>query len=324
MDVVDVADLEVGELEKMPRTDLDGAWKEVLRKYFKEFVELCWPEILDKIDWKKQSIFLEKEFQAILKKEEIGERIADKLIQVWLKDGREVWALVHLEIQGDRGKEDFSERIYIYRYRIFDIYRKDIATLAILIDSNRKWRPNVYQREFWGTKLRLEYPILKILDFQKEKGALLKSRNPFALVILAQLAALETAGDNPKRMVTKFGLTKSLYLQGWNKSDVLDLLRFLEQILVLPKDLTLQYHHQVAKLEKELDMAYMTYVEKMWLEQGESTLLLQQLKSKFKTIPDFYRQKIAKANSETLLIWGIRVLDSRTIEEVFEQDKTSD
>jgi len=146
-------------------------------------------------------------------------------------------------------------------------------------------------------------------------------------VILAQLAALETAGDNPKRMVTKFGLTKSLYLQGWNKSDVLDLLRFLEQILVLPKDLTLQYHHQVAKLEKELDMAYMTYVEKMWLEQGvqkgESTLLLRLLESKFKTIPALYCQKIAEAKAETLLVWGIRVLDSRTIEEVFEQDKTS-
>jgi len=66
---------------------------------------------------------------------------------VWRTDGTEVWALIQLEVQ--RSKQiDFSERMFIYRYRIFDIYKKDIASLAILIDGNPNWRPNQYRQNF--------------------------------------------------------------------------------------------------------------------------------------------------------------------------------
>ncbi len=304
--------------EVLPRADLDGAWKEILAKYFKDFVELCWPEVFNKIDWTRPYTLLEQELQSVSKKEEIGKRISDKLIQVYLKDGQNVWALIHLEVEGSNQK-NFAERIYIYRYRIFDRHKKDIATLAILVDDKQDWRPNLYEKEFWGSKLRLEYPILKILDFKQHKKMLLESRNPFAFVILAQLAALETAKDKYSRLISKFELTKWLYLHSWDKQKILNLFRFLEEVLVLPKDLKLQYHSQVNELEKELCVSYMTSTEKMWLHQGESTLLLRLLKGKFGTLSEHYCEKIAKADEETLLNWGLRVLSSNKIEEVFEE-----
>lgn len=127
----------------------DAAWKEALRKYLKDFVQLCWNEIYDKIDWNRGYDFLEQELQVIMKNEGIGKRITDKLIKVWLKDGEEFWALLHLEVQGSR-QTNFPERIFVYRYRIFDIYQKNVATFVVLADNNPSWRPNTYKQDFGG------------------------------------------------------------------------------------------------------------------------------------------------------------------------------
>lgn len=314
---------------KASKADFDSAWKEVLRKYFKDFVLLCWPQVFDKIDWTRGYTFLEQEFHAVSHKGEINKRSADKLIKIWLKDGTGILALIHLEVEGGR-RQDFPERIYVYRYKIFDVHKKDIATLAILIDGDQNWRPNVYETTFWGTHMRLEYPILKILDFKERKTELEQSKNPFAFVILAQLAAIETAGTGEARLVSKFELTKTLYSHGMPKTVIVDMLRFLTEVMVLDPELTLKYHHQVQKFERELKVSYMTYVEKQWLQQGieqgiergrqegESTFLLELLKGKFKVVPVSYSKKIVEASPECLLAWGLRVLNSRTIDEVFE------
>ncbi len=325
MEVIDKVKLK----QMTPKADLDSAWKEILGKYFKDFISLCWPQVFDKIDWSRGYKFLEQESQALVKKEEIGKRTLDKLIEIWLKDGTGVWALIHLEVEGG-GKKGFPERIYIYRYRIFDTHKKDIATLAILIDGNQEWRPNVYETTFWGTHLRLEYPILKILDFKERQPELEQSTNPFAFVILAQLAAIETAKNGAARRVTKFALTKSLYSRGLPKTTIVDVLRFLMEVMVLGPVHTLEYQYQVQEFEKELKVGYMTYVEKQWLQQGieqgrergfqegESTFLLELLKGKFKTVPASYSRKIVAASPDSLLAWGLRVLNSSTIDEVFE------
>ncbi len=318
--------VEVTEVEKTPCAQLDEAWKEVLKKYFKDFVELCWYKIFDKIDWSQGYEFLEQEFYAISKKEEIGKRIIDKLIKIYLKDGQEVWALIHIETQSEKEK-NFSERMYIYRYRIYDFYQKDIATLVILIDNNKSWRPNTYEKEFWGTKLTLEYPILKILDFYPRRKELEESRNPFALVILAQLAALETKNSQKSRMLSKYDLTKWLYSHKWEKANVINLLRFLEEVLVLNKSYTLEYINQVKQLEQEMKVSYTTTTEKMWLQQGicqgiqhgEAHLLTNLLRVKFKNIPQEYINRINNADANSLEQWGINFVFATSLDEVFKQ-----
>jgi hypothetical protein len=48
---------------------------------------------------------------------EIGKRLADVLVKVFLKDGSEKWLLIHIEVQGYYEKE-FGRRMFIYNYRI--------------------------------------------------------------------------------------------------------------------------------------------------------------------------------------------------------------
>lgn len=51
--------------------------------------------------------------------------------------------------------------------------------------------------------------------------------------------------------------------------------------------------------------------------RGEYSLLLRQLERKFKVIPKNYRECLTKADMETLLVWGERVLSAKTLDEVF-------
>jgi hypothetical protein len=52
------------------------------------------------IDWSRGFEFLDKELRKITADTAVGRRLVDKLVKVWLKSGEEVWALVHVEIQG--------------------------------------------------------------------------------------------------------------------------------------------------------------------------------------------------------------------------------
>jgi hypothetical protein len=317
---------------KSIRSFADITWKEALKLYFKEFMDLCWQEAYLEIDWNKEPEFLEQELQAIMQLED-GSRVTDRLVKVWHCDGRERFILIHLEVQGQK-EEDFSERMMIYRYRIFDRYRTNIASMAILSDNNKNWRPTLYYTEQWGSSLQLSFPILKILDYKAQKQSLLENKNPFALVILAQLGAIETAKNKDKRLDFKIFLTRKLFERGWDKNKILTFYRFLDGLLILPKSLKLLYHQEVVKIEEEKKVSFMTTAESIGHErglaqgleqgreqgrvEGEGALLLAQLEYKFKNLPQKYVQLIQAADSDSLLLWGKRLIAASTLEEVFE------
>lgn len=53
------------------------------------------------------------------------------------------------------------------------------------------------------------------------------------------------------------------------------------------------------------------------VQQGEATLLMRLIKRRFGEIPFAYAQRLKSADAETLLLWGERVLDAATIEDIF-------
>lgn len=91
-----------------------------------------WRERLYKeIDWSKGYKTLDKELIKISKKAQIKNKVADKLAEVTLKTGEQINVHIHIEIQGKK-ESSFEKRMFIYYYRIFERYRKPIASLAIL------------------------------------------------------------------------------------------------------------------------------------------------------------------------------------------------
>jgi len=85
--------------------------------------------------------FWTKELEKVVQNAEIGKRLADILVKVYLKDGSEKWLLIHIEVQGYFEK-DFAKRMFVYNYRIFDRYNKEVVSLAILADPLPYFRPD--------------------------------------------------------------------------------------------------------------------------------------------------------------------------------------
>ena len=39
---------------------------------------------------------------------------------------------------------EFAKRMFVYNYRIFDRYEKPVASLAVLADEHKQWKPSSY------------------------------------------------------------------------------------------------------------------------------------------------------------------------------------
>lgn len=82
-----------------PPTDFDGAWKVALERHFEAFLELCFPDIHNDIDWTQPLRFLETELQQVVPYDNIGKQRVDKLVEVVLRAGGSVWLLIYIQSQ---------------------------------------------------------------------------------------------------------------------------------------------------------------------------------------------------------------------------------
>jgi hypothetical protein len=118
-------------------SDYDSPWKEALDVYFESFMQLCFPHIHKDIDWHRGYESLDMELREITRDAEIGNKVADKLVKVWLHSGEEVFVLIHVEIQTQYQKE-FPKRMHVSNNRISDNYGREVVSLAVLGDDDPK------------------------------------------------------------------------------------------------------------------------------------------------------------------------------------------
>jgi predicted transposase YdaD len=319
--------------EKSPRSESDTAWKLLLDVYFPQLLSFFYPKLYGKIDWSRGYHALDKELEKITQKASVGKRYVDKLIQVYSREGQQTIVLCHLEIQS-KPQAHFSRRLFEYYCRLYLHYQEPIITLVILTDNSPKWRPQAYQFDLWGHPIiHFYFYVSKLLDYRGKEALLAEDTNPFAWVILVQLAAIETSQDPKQRLQKKFTLTRYLYKRNFNRETIIELYSFIDWILRLPKTLETHYDAQIRQLEEETDMNYITRIEQQGIQQGiqqgmqegvqqgmhqgECTLFLRLLRHKFKQIPQDYVIKINEADSACLLRWGELLLGAKTLEEVF-------
>jgi len=56
-----------------------------------------------------------------------------------------------------------------------------------------------------------EFPVLKLVDYQKDRERLEEDRNPYAVVVLAYLRKLDTRSGAKQRLQSKVALVRMLY-----------------------------------------------------------------------------------------------------------------
>jgi hypothetical protein len=247
--------------------DADSPWKSILRAYFPEAIEFFFPTIAKLIDWESPPVFLDKEFEQLSPNAEVGKRYADQLVRVQLKRGDSLMLLLHLEIQASKEK-NFAERMLIYAMRIFDRFNQLPVSLAILCDSNSTWRPKDYLLTSPGSSLEFNFTAIKLLDYSEQWEALESNPNPFAVVVMAHLKAQETKNKAQERKNWKFQLVRGLYDRSYNRSQILDLFRFIDWVIVLPEGLSDSFWNDLKTYEEERKMTYVTSVEKIGIKIG--------------------------------------------------------
>ena len=244
--------------------------------------------------------------------------------QSW--SGEAQWLLTHIEVQTWK-EGDFPKRMYVYNYRLFDRYDREVISLAVLADDDPDWRPSQFGYGRWGFRTGTEFPVAKLLDFAPHWQALETNPNPFATVVLAHLKALETRRNPADRQAWKVRLVKGLYERGLRPVDVRQLFRFIDWIMELPPALEKLFAEEVEHYEEEKHMPYITPWERMIRQEALLEGIKSSLKIKFgaaglRLLPEIegleavdtlkaVLEAIATTNSpeELRTIWGSAELD---------------
>jgi len=248
-------------------TEYDSPWKDILDQFFPAFMEFCFPQIFVLIDWSVPPKMLDKEFQQITPHGELGRRSVDKLVEVRLLSGEIEWILIHLEIQNQR-IEDFTERMFVYFYRIRDKHNQRVVSLAVLGDENPNWRPDTFQQDTLGCKVQFSYPLIKLNDFLQDMTPLEKSNNPVASLILAHLLAMQTTGKPIERHNGKLRVFRLLCDRGFDSQVLRKLYRVIDWMLELPLELECSFREELRKIEETHEMPYIPSYERLAHKEG--------------------------------------------------------
>ena len=210
--------------------------------------------------------------------------------------------------------------MYIYHSRIFDRYRRSVVSLGILGDEQKGWRPSRYERELWGCRAILEFPVVKLLDYSMED--LSASRSPLAPIVQAHLSAQIAGKDVRVGYEKKLSLIKSLYERGYGREDIVQLFRLIDWFIGLPSNEEERLWQEIQTLEEEQNMPYITSVERMGmrkgleqgLEEGRQGDIIRILEFRLENIPPELRELIGKIKNEDVL--GNLLIQAITIQSV--------
>ncbi|EIC23715.1 RpnC/YadD family protein, partial [Thiorhodovibrio frisius] len=216
--------------------DFDSPWKDALIHAFPDFMAFYFPRAAAQIDWSAGYTFLDQELRQVVRDAELGRRRLDVLVRVSDRDGSEHWLYIHVEIQSQRD-DQLPERLYIYNYRLYDRYRRPIATLVVLADPSPTWKPRSFRARSLGCQIAMRFPVAKLMDARDRLEALLADPNPFALITAAHLLTQQTHGNHAERYTVKWRLARLLYQRRWERQRIIDLFAIIDWMMQLPKDL---------------------------------------------------------------------------------------
>jgi predicted transposase/invertase (TIGR01784 family) len=186
--------------------------------------------------------------------------------------------VIHIEVQSQK-EDDFGQRIFTYFARLQDKFQREVASLVILGDTDKDWRPSSYETGLFSCQLQFTFPIVKLVEYKKRVAELERSDNPFSVVVLAHLAAQATKDkrSQQRRRQRKFILTTMLYERGYGRQEVIDLFRFIDWVLTLPAELEESFTQDLAVYEGERNMTYITSVERIGFKRAQGKIALELL-----------------------------------------------
>ena len=132
-------------------------------------------------------------------------------------------------------------------------------------------------------------------------------------------------------------MVRELYKRGYEEQQIRELFRFIDWVMALPKELERDFRQEVHKIEEDRRMRYVTSIERLareegveegiekgiekgvekGVEKGMISVLKRQLTRRFGDLPRRILALLEKASPAELERWIDRVLDARSLDEVF-------
>ena len=239
--------------------DFDGNWKDIIEEFFKDFVLFFLPELHKDVDFSVPPVYMDKEYLNIIDFMGLDKKIADKLVKVQLKDGKQRMILIHIEIQS-YFERLFSRRMFLMNAYTIGRFDEDIVAIAIYTNAKTPKNFDRYERRAYGTETLFRFLAYKVMK-QKEAD-LLASDNILALFVLANKYTNETRGESNQRKRLKLkeklfelALAKQIDLQKIQR-----LLIFVNNIMLLPLDLKTEFYEFISNKAKKTP-AMRNYIE---------------------------------------------------------------
>ena len=219
------------------RRSEDELWKELISGSFHDMLRSVLPEMAKDADTSKPVRFLETELRRLARftrryssSRPDSRKFVDILAEVPLISGENAWILLHVEIQGRGGKENFPLRMHRYRCLLEGRYNRPVAGLAILVQPiPADQAEGIYCWEGYGSRVLYEYPVFKIYEGDEER--LQKSDNPFDLAHYAGMQAWKHRGSDTRKLDYMKLLLAELDRRGWSHEAKMALLWFIEGVM---------------------------------------------------------------------------------------------
>lgn len=294
------------------QVDHDRLFKELLETFFAEFMKLFFTEASRDIDFSHLKFMQQEIFTDVT----VGERHeVDIIVETRLKEDPGL-IMVHVEPQSYVQK-DFNERMFIYFSRLYEKYRRKIVPIAVFSYDQTRDEPDSFE---------LGFPFLTVLNFNFYKLELKKlhwreyiySDNPVAAALLSKM------GFSPEEKVqVKIEFMRMLARMKLDPARMVLLGGFFETYLKLSRREEEEFYRELGKMDrKEVDT--IMQITTSWHEkgraegraEGQTQLVLRQLKKLFGEVPADVEEKIKAMGAERIERLGEALLDVKTIEEL--------
>jgi len=253
------------------RGKYDIRHKETLTLFLREYFELFFPDLVEKIRF-RTARFLDKELIELFGKSQgrgngknEEHKITDALILVSvLMNNKWEWVLIHWEQQGQKTK-GFEERMFHYFCGIYFRYRKLVFPIAMFTDP-AKWRKPV--KETFNLSL-FQYPIneftyrlIKLKNFKAEEFETRIEENPLA-------AAYLPLTDYPKkeRLLIKAKAVKGVAKIPDGRKQA-TLLSLINESIMLNGEEEKQFQELIKSNQAYREVEMLQSVEELGMEKG--------------------------------------------------------
>jgi predicted transposase/invertase (TIGR01784 family) len=166
---------------KRDTIDHDRLFKELIRVFFREFVELFFPDAHAAIDYSEVHFLDQEVFTDVTTGEK---RRIDLLVQVKLK-GEPTAIIVHVENQAYR-QQEFNERMFVYFSRLYEKHRMKILPIAVFSHGDKRIEPDGFEVTFPFHDV-LKFSFYKLELHQHDWRKYIKQDNPTAAALLCRM-----------------------------------------------------------------------------------------------------------------------------------------